>query len=137
MKKTLLLVSIILLVNNFLDAQVIDSTGIRIEEREFRCLVVSQLANFNSDTAISIDDAIIMIRIFNTIFFDRDFRLSNSLYGDFFEKVTATHLDIFFKVKDLNLITKGGSIYSKKYNLSLGRRPHCNSIYVIVPTRSQ
>jgi hypothetical protein len=136
MKNTFLLLVIILSISNILTAQVTDSTGIPIEEREFRSLIICQLANFNSDTAISVDDAIIMIRIFNTLFFDENFRASNSLYVDFFGKVADTHLNIFFKVKELNLVIRGGSIFSKKYNLSLGRRPHCNSIYVIVPNRS-
>lgn len=133
MKKTLLLIIIFISVNNLLSAQIKDSIGVRIEEREFRCLVIYQLTKLNQDT-ISIDDAVIIARLFNTVSFDKELRLSNSLYGDFYEKIVETNLKVFSNLFDPKA-NRGIPYYSEKYNIYLGGRPRNDSQYFIVPIR--
>lgn len=119
-----------------INAQSPDTFGIPIGEIEFRLIVANELEKMKIDTFsvnISTDEAIVMVRIFNTLNIYRDMRVKDAPnnYGAFYEIFFKKYFFIIVKIID-GKIAKGMSYYSKKFNIYIGGLEHQNSQYYIL-----
>ncbi len=136
MKKTTLLFLLNFICSISINAQSSDTFGIPIGEIEFRLIVVNELEKMKIDTSsvnISTDEAIVMVRIFNTLNVYREMRVKNAPnnYGAFYEIFFKKYFFKIVKIID-GKIAKGMSYYSKKFNLYVGGFEHQNSQYNIL-----
>lgn len=136
MKKIIILFLLNFICAISINAQSPDTFGIPIGEIEFRLIVANQLEKMKIDTFsvnISTDEAIVMVRIFNTLNVYRDMRVKDAPnnYGAFYEIFFKKYFFIIVKIID-GKIAKGMSYYSKKLNLYIGGLEHQNSQYYIL-----
>ena len=104
MKKTTLLFLLNFICSISINAQSSDTFGIPIGEIEFRLIVANELEKMKIDTIsvdISTDEAIVMVRIFNTLNVYREMRVKNApnnygaFYEIFFKKLTRFKIKYF------------------------------------------
>lgn len=101
---------------------------IYLSEFEKRIIQYKSL-NLSEDT-ISIELAIDMVRICNTIAYSKTLN-ANELYYNFVKYFYTECIDIVAK-KIEAIPSRGLSYYSKKYNLYIGGSIHMNSKYCII-----
>jgi len=102
-------------------------TGIAIDAQEFRILVEKYLAGMEAASAMTIEDYIIMVRLWNTI---DVFQLaaSDALYKLYADAFFPAYAELISKALHA-LPTKGMALYSKEYDIYIGGNPHANSQY--------
>ena len=101
--------------------------GIPITQAELRRAVTDYLDRMTKDAALTTDDYVTMVRLWNTIEFCR-------LAGE--DELYRRYRETFFPgfveraSKALNALpTKGMALYSREHDLFLGGKPHANSQY--------
>ena len=110
-------------------AQMVDSTGIQIGYMEFKCLAKYQLSMFDENKPTLVEDAIIQVRLSNTLELDHSLR-QDSICGAFYVKFLKSKLNNSVELLEAK-ISRGYSFYSPKYDVYIGGHPHKNSQYFV------
>jgi hypothetical protein len=101
-----------------------------IGKLEFEYLIKNEFDLMQKNDSLTIEKAIIRIRIYNTIAHNTNLQLAEDYKqynAIFFEKYIEKSAQILEA-----LPSRGMSYYSKKYNLYIGGIPHKNSQYCIL-----
>lgn len=107
-----------------------NNIGLPISKVDFDQYVQTYLNKLNdSNDSLSIDDYIILTRIWNTIEIN-NLNDENKLYNEIVEKYYPKIFEEATKLMKAKL-SKGMAMYSEEYDLWFGGRPHGNSQFKI------
>lgn len=99
--------------------------GVPIEKNAFRALVTDYLGRMESAAPMATDDYVTMTRLWNTIEFRR-LGPTDPLFQRYAAAFFPGYVERISKSLDAQP-TKGMALYSKKYDLFIGGRPHAGS----------
>jgi hypothetical protein len=106
--------------------------GLPITQREFDAQLERYVAALDEvDAALTADDYVAMVRLWNTIRW-RSPATGEALTGAFEERFFPREIGTVTSMLELTP-SKGLSLYSRERDLYLGGPPHANSQYEIVP----